>query len=293
MLSFLFEQYGYYPSDFNDGKFFVDGWEFRLIKVDADADFVEKLDYYSKVVRDSFLGEGPYIVKTRKGEKISYYDGQKYSLLCVRKTSITFNDLNKFHVLFSDSQVKIDLREVLLTWQDRVSIIERESIVNLRVESPFYSSNLKNIMFCMGLCQNAVQYLSDVIQDYGSVLDHISLTHKRLNCLDSFDFFNPFNFILDHPARDLAELYRNDLIPFDILVACFESYNFDVKVASLFLARLMYSINVLDSVEENVYSKGKNFKVDYSVKKEINKIKKVYLYFKEKYNIRPIVWLEK
>jgi len=292
MRSFLFEQYGYYPVDLDGGRFFLEGWEFRLIKIDDDKMYIEKMEQYSKVVRNQFNGNGAYIIRTRAGQTISGYDGQRYSLVCVRKTTVTLEGLNKFHVLFKDFHNNVDLRELLLAWEERVDRFEKESIFNLRKDGAFYSDNLEKVMFCMGMCQNAIQYLSDIIQDYGGILDDICLTHMRLNSIDSFDFFNPFNFVLDHPLRDLAELYRNNFISFEQLESLLQYYKFDTKVSSIFVARLLYSINILDIIEENIYTKEKNFKLDYDIDKEFNKIKKVYLYFKDKYNIRPILWLE-
>lgn len=292
MLSFLFEQYGYYPKVLEEGTFFVDGWEFRLIKVDGDKNYVETIEQYIEVLREKFDGEGPYLIRTRLGENLSYHDGVKYCLLCVRKREITINHLNKFHVLFKNNENKVELKKLMFSWQDRMYRIEHNSISNLRVDNSFYGSNLEKIMFCIGSCQNAVQYLSDIIQDYGNDLEDISLTHKRMNCLSSFDFFNPFNFVLDHPVRDLVELYRNDLISFEKLKEMLNYYGLNAKLASLFVARLLYCVNVLDIVEEDSKIRDKCFKFDYNIEKEISKIKKTYLYFKEKYNIRPIVWLE-
>ena len=110
--------------------------------------------------------------------------------------------------------------------------------------------------------------------------------------MNSFDFFDPFNFIIDHPIRDYVELYKNNVIEFLDLVSILEFYRMDTKIATLFMARLMYPSEILDALEENVDKKDKSFRINYSIEKEVLKIKKAYLYFKKKYNIRPIYWLE-
>ena len=43
MLSFLFEQYGYYPNLIDD-MFVIDGWEFRIVEVGCDEGFLKNLE---------------------------------------------------------------------------------------------------------------------------------------------------------------------------------------------------------------------------------------------------------
>jgi hypothetical protein len=109
---------------------------------------------------------------------------------------------------------------------------------------------------------------------------------------NSFDFFNPFNFVIDHPIRDFVELYRNDVLDFNDLVDVLEYYQIDYKIASFFIARLLYPVRLMDLLEDNIGSRDKDFRLSCSVEKELSKIKKAYIYFKEKYNIRPIDWLD-
>ena len=73
-------------------------------------------------------------------------------------------------------------------------------------------------MFCIGLSINAMQYLSDSIYNYDSKLKGATIVHKRLKDLNSFDFFNPFNFIVEHPLRDIVMMYQNDYISFQSLL---------------------------------------------------------------------------
>ena len=102
--------------------------------------------------------------------------------------------------------------------------------------------------------------------------------------------FNPFNFIVDHPLRDYVELYKNDFIDYRSMVNALEYYEIDSKLASVIVARVLYPTRVFDLLEDGYYDTCK--KINYSIEKEIAKIKNVYLYFKKKYRIRPILWLE-
>ena len=70
--------------------------------------------------------------------------------------------------------------------------------------------------------------------------------------MDTFDFFNPFNFVFDHPIRDFAELYKNNVIDFANLISILEYYRLDSKIATLFVARLLYPSEVFDALEDNL-----------------------------------------
>lgn len=292
MLSFLFEQYGYYPDNLKDKTFFVNGWEFRLIEFNEVDDYVEKIDWYASIIRESFSSKGPFIIKNRYNNKVSLFDNRKFVLVSVNKMVIGLNDLNRLHVLFRDVDKNVDLSKVLTAWESRCSLIENDGVAALRSDGVYYGNNLEISMFCLGMCQNAIQYLSEIIQDYGEIIECVTITHKRMVDFNSFDFFNPFNFVIDHPIRDFVELYRNDVLDFNDLVDVLEYYQIDYKIASFFIARLLYPVRLMDLLEDNIGSRDKDFRLSCSVEKELSKIKKAYIYFKEKYNIRPIDWLD-
>lgn len=292
MLSFLFEQYGYYPVEFKEGTFYVNDWEFRLLEIEFDEQYMYKIDQYCQIIRDQFGSKGPFIIKTRTGEKTSNHDGKTYSLISAKRGFFNLNELNKFHVFFREEDRAVDLNKILSSWESRSSELENYGISSLRIDGNFYEENLEATMFAFGMSQNAQQYLSDAIKDYGDEIKDVTIAHKRIKDLNNFDFFNPFNFIVDHPIRDIVELYRTGTLSFDYMLDLLEYYQMDPKKASLFIARLMYPIQVFDLLEENMEKKEKNLKFNFVIEKEILKIKKVYEYFKEKYHIRPIVWLE-
>lgn len=292
VLSFLFEQYGYYPYNLVGNSFFVGEWEFRMIEVDSSGDDIEKIDDYCDNVRKKFGGAGPYIIKTRENNKLSFYDNKNYVLVCVKKTIIGFRDINKLHVMFKDDNQFLNLRVLLDAWKKRTEEIEASAISSLRVDSVYYSNDLKVALFSLGMATNAIQYLSDLISDYGDRIKGVTITHKRISDLNGFDFFNPFNYVFDHPVRDYVELYRNDFVDIDDLIDIFQFYDVDYKIASLFVARLLYPVKVLDLLESQIENKEKNLNLKYSIEKEVLKIKKAYIYFRKKYNIRPIEWLE-
>ena len=57
--------------------------------------------------------------------------------------------------------------------------------------------------------------------------------------------FNPFNLILDHSSRDLAELYKNDLIGINDLLNICNYYNYKLDEYEYLLARMLYPTFIL------------------------------------------------
>ena len=206
-------------------------------------------------------------------------------------TNMNFNDLIRFHLLFYREDEYIEIDKVLLAWKDRIDDIEKKLSSYLRVDSIYYKHNLDISMFCIGLGINAMQYLSDAIYNYDKKLYGVTIVHKRLTNLNSFDFFNPFNFIVEHPLKDIVLLYQSDYISFEEFKSIIANYRIDTLSATFCMARLLYRVDVFDFLETKRDLEADQ-KINFNLKKEIYKIKKAYSLLKEIYSIRPIDWLE-
>ncbi len=293
MLTFLFEQYGYYPSSFENNIFYIDNWMFKLLEIDYSDEKIKEFDSFNNFLNQQFDGKCSFIIKTRFDKVVSMYDNKRYVLISVYKCNMSIKDLNKFHCVCVEENKVIDLLKVVDMWEDRIINIENTAIGFLRIDSAYYKENVENTMFCIGLAVNAVQYLSEIVNDFGKNLEGLTIVHKRLKNLDSFEFFNPFNFIVDHPIKDFVDLYKNDFISFNELIDVLNFYKIDSKLASVFMARMLYPSFVFDSLDENVTKKEKDFHLKYNIEKEFSKLKKIYVHLKNFFNIRPIDWLEK
>jgi hypothetical protein len=147
-------------------------------------------------------------------------------------------------------------------------------------------------MFCIGLAINSMQYLSDAIYNYGDKLYGVTLVHKRLKNMDSFDFFNPFNFIIEHPLKDIVLLYQSDYLTFEEVKNLLGNYRIDIVSATFFMSRMLYRAEIFDCLEIKKGLDEKQQKLEFNLEKEMYKIKKVYNLLKKEYSIRPIDWLE-
>lgn len=291
MLTFLFEQYGYYPTNFINNVFYIDDWMFKLIETEFDEKYLDDIDNYLYNVRNVFSGKGLFIIRNRFNKKISIYDNKKYVLVSVVKDDLTLKDLNKFHISFREEKKEVNLSSLFSSWNQKINDVERIAVNSLRVDSVCYKQNLEITMFCLGLAQNSLQYLNDTIHDYGEIVKNVTLTHRSIENLNSMDFFDPFNYIIDHPIRDLVQLYKSNFIQFEDLVEMMNYYEIDTKLASLLMCRVLYPRKILDLLQNNSYEKNIGFKIEYNIEKEFLKIRKLYIYLRKTYKIRPIDWL--
>ena len=289
MKQFLFENYGYYPNAFEKNSFEMDNFRFCLLKTTLSDDELNKLNEFIIVLHNNFYNIGPYIIKDKYNNFISYDNGEKYMLICVYKKIMNMNDLKKFHELFFSYEEYIDLNSILLVWKERVNSIESNISSYLKIGEGTYKDSIEKIMFLIGMAINAMQYLSDIINDHGAKLYGVTLTHKRIKNFESFEFFNPLNFIVDTPCKDIALLYQNNMLTIEDLNKYLDSYRLDPINIKVLMARILYRCDVFDLLEnrENMFKDNV-----FVVKKEMEKIKKAYSLLKSKYNIRPIDWLE-
>ena len=289
--TFLFEQYGYYPKEFENDMFVVDNFLFKLLKIDLDEEKILEMEKYMLVIRENFNNMGPHVIKNKFDKYVSNLIGDKYILISIYISNFSLKQLYRFHDLFFTPGEYVELDKILNVWKNRVENIEKNINTYINVEGVSYKDNLKKIMFCIGLATNAMQYLSDIINDYGSRLYGVTLTHKRLKGLDSFEVLNPLNYIVDTPCKDIVMLYQNDKIDVDDLDDSIKRYNLDVKCARFIMSRIMYKCDFFDNLE-NKKELGINRSLDFDIEKEMGKIKKAYSLLKSKYDIRPIDWLE-
>ncbi len=292
MKTFLFEQYGYYPKEINNNEFFIDGWKFKLIQCEFTSDTLASIENYTKVINDTFANKGPFIIKNKFNNNISTLNDVNYVLVSSFLINMNFNDLIKFHSLFYKDDEYVELDRILEVWKSRVDKIEKKLSSNLRIDSIYYKHNLDTCMFCIGLAINAMQYLSDIIYNYDNKMYGISIVHKRLNDMNSFDFFNPFNFIVEHPLKDVVMLYQKDYLSFEEFKNLLDNYHLDITSATFLIARLLYRVDIFDFIETKRDLEKGDQKIPFNIKKEMYKIKKAYSLLKEKYSIRPLDWLE-
>lgn len=298
MRAFLYDKYGYYPDEEYSTSFTYQGWFFKL-------EISEKNDYelasLKKLLNDinnSFQNLGSDIVLTRDGHYVTTSEYGPVVLVAIKEGKVTIDTLFKMHQMFYNQfQNQLTVSYLRNLWLNKISTIEERIIPSLPNDNKEFSSLYILSMYALGSAENAIQYLLDIIYYYGNEIKNTSLVHKRIDELNSFYLFNPFNLIIDSPMRDLAELYKNDLLSLEQLYDLLKRYPLTSLDASLLLARCLYPNQIFDLLED-YYELKKDItnrvnQLIISINSKEFKLKKLHKFLVSNYQIRPISWLDK
>lgn len=297
MLSFLFDNYGYYPTELHDDCFEYKNWIFKLTRIDKDYD-LELIEKYNDRIQECFNGFAGHIIKNRNNQYVSYSNSVPYVLISVPKINITIDDYVKLHYCFFNIQGNkgYSLEKILKVEEQKYEFIENVVLSSIRKDLDLYKAYLHMFFYYFGMAENALQYLSDSINDFGDKLERLTLTHKKNANLTSYNFFDPFNYIIDNPIRDIAQIFKNQDLTKSEMERVLDAYGLSIQEASVLFSYIMYPQNLFDQLIE-FYDNKKDissflFKEKNKISLNKQKIKTIYYILQYKYNIRPIKWIE-
>ena len=159
-----------------------------------------------------------------------------------------------------------------------------------------YPLLLESFSYFEGIVETGISLLSIENLDQSSVC----VSHKRIKSKDTlFDFYNPFNFIIDVKIRDIAEYIKETMLKEDsyyLIEKYLNSINLNEIDYKLFFIRLLYPSFYFDIYEQIVNNEIE----EEELKKIINKIpeyetliKKTYVYIKNNNFLPDIEWIKK
>lgn len=293
MKSFIYDHYGYSIENENK-EFEYNNFTFSLESHDKTLLELEEMNNYTISLARDLYGKRAYIVPTRKDKLMVNQQYENISLVAVENFKISIDDLIKMHQVHWKKAKNIKLSFIKNRWINKLDFIENKVLPSLRVDDYYYQIIFVCFIHSSGMACNAITYLQDCIIDYGDNMENVTLAHKRMK-LTSYDLINPFNLIVDSPMRDLAELYKNDLIDDNKLFELFKLYQVNNKDLSLFFSRLLYPSQFFDLLEEE-YEKRENIfrhieNYYFSIEKQEERIKKIHSYLTKNYGLRNINWL--
>ena len=301
MKAFIYDYYGYNIDKINEGSFDYQGYRFSLAAVSESEDLVEKFNELILSLTNVFEGDIVYIVKNKYNKYISNSkDDSNICLLSYKKDNpININHFVKMHTSYQNQfNYYVDLKDIISLWDQRLEYIQNQCLVNLNFDNDAHLLLYEYCQYAIGLALNALQYLADIRIDFNKNSYNSTLTHRRIKKIDKFELFNPFNLIIDHSSRDLAELYKNDLIDFNTLINITSYFNYSVDEYEYLLARLLYPTFIFDILED-LYNEKTNYDYTNQICEAINKQKIALYKLKEYYEniyqyitIRPIDWIK-
>lgn len=299
MRNFIYDYYGYNIDEIKNASFTYQDYTFLLAATSEDENSMNNLNNLINSLANNFDNDIVYIVKNKYNKYISTTkEDNNICLLTYKNNKININSLIKMHYLYANFfNYSIDLKEIIILWDQRLEYIQNQCLVNLNFDNEAHLILYEYTMYAVGLAINALQYLADIQIDFQRKNYNSTLTHRRIKKMDKFEIFNPFNFIIDHSSRDLAELYKNDLIDFNNLIKICQQYYYTVDEYEYLLARLFYPTFIFDIVEDiatDNTSYDHTNDIYYAIakqNKQLDKIKEFYQAINKYINIRPIEWL--
>ena len=299
MKSFIFDMYGYYSKD-EGHEFDLNGWHFCLESIkDLTESEVASLDEFVVALSSNFQNAGVKIIKNRNQTYISRDDKGEVVLVAYKIKDFPIQDLIKMHHIYEgiESKEPYKISYLIALWEEKVNSIKEKIIPSLKMDDYFYYKIMVSVINSIGLANNAIQYLAELKIDFDDEIIPLTLTHRRIKDLSTSSLFDPLNFVLDSPVRDLAEIYKEKIITSKELINLLGQYKIDVKQASLLLARILFPTTIFDLLEEHyLYRndvKNKIMRYYHDLKEYIKEIKYIEKELVRRYGIRPITWLEK
>ncbi len=300
MNSFIYDYYGYNVKLLDDNTFVFKDYTFLLSKTTEDENSLNKLNELINSLYNVFDGNVVYIVKNKYNKYISSSEGNNNICMLTYKDekNIDINYFIKMHMAFLNTfNYYVNLDDIIILWDQRLEYIQNQCLVALNFDNDAHMILYEYSQFAIGLAINALQYLSDMKIDFNKKYYLTTLTHRRIKKMDKFELFNPFNLIVDHSSRDLAELYKNNLIDFDTLFSICQSYSYNVDEYEYLIARLLFPTFIFDIIEDiatdnTMYDYQKE--IYYAISKQneqFDKLKYFYKRISQLMLIRPIDWL--
>lgn len=298
MHTYIFDKYGYLVEDEYTREFSLEKWKFKLEANNKSEKELEELNEFIVRIDEELFRRGVRIIRGKDNRLSQDSEYGQLSLVAVNEFNVSLIDVISLHEHYVSRTLDIkhpNLSSIKELWIKKVDNIRDKILPSLKIDDYLYEIAFSSITYALGLAESAISYLQDTYLDYGDKVKEVTVTHKRLIELNSYELLNPFNIIIDSPMRDISDLYVLDIINKDNVESVLNSYQIDKQMASILLGRILFPSFFFDLLEEGYATKK-------DVKKEIisyhnlidrnhQKLVFIHQYLVNRYGIRPINWL--
>ena len=272
-------------------KFKYDGHEYILVLYEDDISRINQI--YNLHVQ--LLNSGLYchqIILNINDEPVILLEGKYYVLLKINISNrrIQIEDIINFSKNYLVYRNNTEIKNWLELWATKTDYIEYQ-ISQFGIKYPIISQSAS---YYIGLAENAISYLKN--QSLNSEI--FTISHRRLKYSSTLiDLYNPLNFIIDLPVRDICEYLKN--IYFERNIDIFQyiiRLNLSRENSILLFSRMLYPTYYFDAIEDCIDDKSDEKNILKYIQKvdDFEKIlSEIMLYYKKIYNIEVIEWLIK
>lgn len=229
------------------------------------------------------------LIYNKEGNLIVNYENNNYALFKVR-INLENNEVYKELPLV---KVKSNNNWGLI-WSKRIDYYESQ------FSELEFDKDIINIMqYYIGLTEIAISYFNTIKDSYNDEM--YSIGHKKTNSpINTINFYNPANMIIDLSVRDLSEYIKesffNDILTDSEILNIINNYIFNDTMANYFLDRLLYPsyfFNLYDDYIENKEIDNKLFDIIKKSQEYEILLNKIYLNLISKYKIIISCWIFK
>lgn len=245
---------------------------------------------YDFVIKTSI--ESYKIVLNKDKSLVTNVNNKNYALLRIEgilKYEVKLNEF-KFYPINKEPYNWGEL------WGERLDYYE----IQLRELGINYQTVLNSYGFFSGLAENAILYFNLTKNNFNDE-SIVGIVHNRMKypCY-LIDYNNPLNFVIDYNVRDISEYIKAYMLSKDydlnnVLIAL-ENLNLNNLMFNLLYSRLLYPTFYFDIYDRIILDDGVDNDILVAIEgvdRYLDMLNKIYLKFKNKYNMLNIEWLNK
>lgn len=250
------------------------GWLYLIAKPGNRAEEeITELERIAEHLRKYGDQHVPMFLPSKDGKLLTSWENNQYCVLANRQTDKQPKQrlgrkLARFHERGRKVPFQIERSSRIGQWKDlwEKRLEQMEGVWNgLLFQTPddeFERMFIESFPYYMGLTENAIQYLVDaeiddepIESDYGTVChERFSSQSWGIDCMIK----NPFDWVLDHRCRDLAEwtrerYFRNSQTYHLDLKQFFEEYQSIASLSpfswKLLYSRILFPLHFFDCIE--------------------------------------------
>ena len=283
MKNLLYDYYGFYVEQINNGFFYYQNQRYLLLECSLTPEEVFN-HYYLYSLNFQRLNQKPYfiLIENKYHQILSLH----YILYQLHFETICLEDF----IPFSLQPLRFEKKDHLINeWIKLMDQVENEILPNIKEELSFdYIYAL--ITYALGIGENALGYLQDQLnfnQGYP-----YSLQIDPFKIKSQIDL-SPTNFYFDHYLDYLINLYQGGFISLESLYPFISGLN--EQDCYYIYARLLFPKSYFQCL---LFEKDKKVLLQRSIHfyKNIelyeNRIRNYYSLIQQKINIRPLEWME-
>jgi hypothetical protein len=253
-------------------------------EVEAKLDFIQYIQSKNKYFHT--------IIRNKKNETLTF-DGENHNvLLKVNLKNNRIINLNDILQCTRSITEEFSTNKWKKLWEEKIDNFEYyiNYIQDKREEdNEFYD-------YFIGLGEAAISYIELLDERKINNMDHQVITHNRINTKYTlYDLYNPFNIVVDHYTRDIAEYLKSSFFNKEKMNIenIIKNLNLSEYASILLISRLLFPTFFFDIYELN--SKEKVIKR----KELINQMNRyesfvynIILEIKKRTNVPTVKWLQ-